>query len=166
MPRHGGTMELVCLVGRLYGHVQAYPVHVGEALLASGQARRPTDQEKERGFGEEIAAAPVAETPESPAVAGSIGPEAEEGEGTKEERPDDAEAGEQADGQDVEPAVEAKAERPDDAEALPPGYEIDHKGGGYYELSGPDGVIEGPSNGRHQGKDGAADAAWADYLDG
>ena len=58
-----------------------------------------------------------------------------------------------------------KADRPaNDREALPPGYESSHKGGGYYELTGPDGAVPGKSNGSHQGKDVAADAAWADYL--
>lgn len=59
-----------------------------------------------------------------------------------------------------EPAV-----RPaNDPEALPPGYELEGGKGGYYTLKDPDGeVIEGPSNGKHQGEDGAADAAWIDY---
>lgn len=54
-------------------------------------------------------------------------------------------------------------ERPEDPEALPPGYEASHGGGGYFTLHGPSGAIAGPSNGKWQGLDATADAAWADF---
>ena len=41
-------------------------------------------------------------------------------------------------------------------------YEITHIGGGYYELRSPDGdLVEGPSNGKWQGQDGALQGARA-----
>jgi hypothetical protein len=41
-------------------------------------------------------------------------------------------------------------------------YEITHIGGGYYSLRSPDGeLIEGPSNGKWQGQDGAIQGARA-----
>lgn len=48
-----------------------------------------------------------------------------------------------------------------DLTALPEGYAVTHVAGGYYELTDPSGdVVEGPSNGKWQGKDGAARGAW------
>lgn len=62
-------------------------------------------------------------------------------------------------------ASSGKVARPTDPEALPPGYEAEHAGAGYYVLTAPGAaVVEGPSKGKFQGKDGAADGAWAHYL--
>lgn len=52
-----------------------------------------------------------------------------------------------------------------DSGDLPPGYELTGGSGGYHGLRGPDGVIEGPSNGKWQGAEAAAEAAWNDYTD-
>lgn len=65
----------------------------------------------------------------------------------------------------AEPSTAGEApapSRPDDSEALPDGYHAEHAGGGYYYLFGPGGPIEGPSNGKFQGLEAAADVAWAD----
>lgn len=52
-----------------------------------------------------------------------------------------------------------------DPEALPDGYTLSGGEGGYWALYRPDGVIvPGPSNGKWQGRDGAADAAWLDVA--
>lgn len=46
---------------------------------------------------------------------------------------------------------------------FPEGYRAVHAGGGYYHVHGPDGsMVEGLSNGKWQGLDGAAQGAWAD----
>jgi len=48
----------------------------------------------------------------------------------------------------------------DDTPTLPEGYEVEHAGAGYFFLMGPDGqAIEGPSNGKWQGRDAAIAAA-------
>jgi hypothetical protein len=43
---------------------------------------------------------------------------------------------------------------------LPDGYTATNEGGGYYVVTAPDGSeVEGPSNGKFQGHDGAVDGA-------
>lgn len=49
MPRSGGTRGLICEVGPYAGELIHYPVHIAEALLDSGQAREPTDDERDAG---------------------------------------------------------------------------------------------------------------------
>lgn len=59
-----------------------------------------------------------------------------------------------------------KVARPEDPEALPPGYTAEKSGprSSYFILSGPDGSeVPGPSNGKWQGADGAAQGAWDHY---
>lgn len=57
--------------------------------------------------------------------------------------------------------------RPDDSErnpTLPDGYAMNNEGGGYYMLWDAEGeVVPGPSNGKWQGADGAAQGAWTHY---
>ncbi|MFW6089913.1 MAG: hypothetical protein ACODAB_09175 [Gemmatimonadota bacterium] len=72
--------------------------------------------------------------------------------------------GEDAETATARPAPENAARRTTapDPEALPDGYSATHVAGGYFRLRGPDGaVIDGPSNGKWQGKDGAAKGARA-----
>jgi len=61
-------------------------------------------------------------------------------------------------------------ERPDNAasgvQRMPAGYTATHVNGGYYRLKAPNGsVVEGPSNGKWQGEDGAVQGAWAHLTD-
>lgn len=64
-----------------------------------------------------------------------------------------------------EPAESVDDETEDDKEGekelgLPDGYRVEHAGGPYHQLYGPDDqVIEGPSNGKWQGADVAIQAA-------
>jgi len=53
-----------------------------------------------------------------------------------------------------------------DGGAVPDGYVVEHAGGKYYRLLGPDGeVIEGPANGKWEGS-GAAEQAARDHAYG
>lgn len=58
-----------------------------------------------------------------------------------------------------------QVDRPaDDPEVMPPDYTKTGGGGGFYEVFRPDGTrVDGPSNGKWHGADGAAGAAWDDY---
>lgn len=49
MPRSGGTRKLICMVGPYAGKLIDYAVPVAEALLDTGQARHPTDDELAAG---------------------------------------------------------------------------------------------------------------------
>ena len=53
-----------------------------------------------------------------------------------------------------------------DSEELPEGYKLKKAKGGYFTVTGPDGVVEGPSNGKWQGRDGAALGAWNHFKGG
>ena len=51
-------------------------------------------------------------------------------------------------------------------EDLPKGYKAKKAKGGYFTVTGPDGIVEGPSNGKWQGRDGAAQGAWNHFKGG
>ena len=57
-------------------------------------------------------------------------------------------------------------EEQQDPTALPPGYTTKKGRGSYYSLYDPDGeLVEGPSNKKWQGEDGAAQGAWAHFKE-
>lgn len=58
------TVKLLCKVGAYAGRVLEYPVHVAEALLDSGQAERPPQDEPAPTVERAVQAAQ--ETPEEP----------------------------------------------------------------------------------------------------
>lgn len=66
--------------------------------------------------------------------------------------------------EDIDALREYLSTEESEPKELPPGYTRTHTNGGYYEVRDADGeAVEGPSNGKFQGKDGAAEGAWADY---
>lgn len=64
-------------------------------------------------------------------------------------------------------ASTGKLRRPrGDHEAMPPNYAARHASRGLYSVETPDGtVLEGPENGKYDGKQAAADAAWKHYRE-
>jgi len=71
----------------------------------------------------------------------------------------------EAEEREAQRRAEAREAPPESAleipETLPAGYTAEHVRGGYYELRAPDGsLVEGPSNGKWQGFDGAVAGAW------